>query len=341
MSFVMEKSALGSLINVLRKKGYEVYGPVRKGPEFVFGRVSQVSDLALDYITTIISPKKYLYAPSEKLFSFNSDGFNIKESSDGTGKQALLAVHPCDLSAIALLDKVRISGAAFEDPKYKEKRNNTLLVGLNCSKAGEQCFCPSFGAGPDAKGGFDLLLTDLGDRYLVETGSDSGKTIATDLKLKKALASDVQEKEKKTKAVRQSIKRGISTDGLPKTLDNKFNHEIWGKLKDDCFSCGACTTVCPTCYCFNVVDNVDFSLKNGERVRNWDSCQLIEFGQVAMGGNFRKDRDARVKQWIYHKLNYFPQQYEGNFACVGCGRCIKNCTKGIDITNVVKNLQTA
>jgi ferredoxin len=337
----MEKSAVGSLINVLRKKGYEVYGPVRKGPEFVFGTVSQAGDLALDYITTIISPKKYLYAPSEKLFSFNSDGFNIKESSDGTGKQALLAVHPCDLSAIALLDKVRTSGAAFEDPKYKEKRNNTLLVGLNCSKAGEQCFCPSFGAGPDAKGGFDLLLTDLGDRYLVETGSDSGKTIATDLKLKKASASDAQEKEKKTKAVRQSIKRGISTDGLPKTLDNKFNHEIWGKLKDDCFSCGACTTVCPTCYCFNVVDNVDFSLKNGERVRNWDSCQLIEFGQVAQGGNFRKDRDARVKQWIYHKLNYFPQQYGGSFACVGCGRCIKNCTKGIDITNVIKNVQTA
>jgi ferredoxin len=341
MSFVMEKSALGSLINALRKRGYESYGPVRKGPEFVFTNIKQASDLALDYVTTIISPKKYLYAPSEKLFSFNSDGFNIKESSDGTGKQALLAVHPCDLSAIALLDKVRTSGAAFEDPKYKEKRNNTILVGLNCSKAGEECFCTSFGTGPDAKQGFDLLLTDLGDRYLVDTGTDAGKAVVADLRLKKATASDAQEKERKAKAVRQSIKRGISTDGLPKALDKNFNHEIWGKMKDDCYSCGTCTTVCPTCYCFNVVDNVDFSLKNGERVRNWDSCQLIDFGQVALGGNFRKDRDARVKQWIYHKLNYFPQQYGGNYACVGCGRCIKNCTKGIDMTNIVKTLQTA
>jgi len=340
MSLVMEKSAMDSLISLLRKKGYEVYGPVHKGPESVFAKVTNASDLALDYVVTILSPKKYLYAPSEKLFSFNADNFGIKESSNGAGKQALLAVHPCDLNGIQILDKVRTSGAAFEDPKYKERRNNTLIVGLNCSKAGNECFCTSFGTGPDAKEGYDLLLTDLGDRYLVEGGTEAGKAIIADLKLKKATAADTQEKEKRTKIVRQSIKRSINTDGLPKLLDKNFNHEIWMKLKDDCFSCGACTTVCPTCYCFNVVDNVDFSLKNGERVRNWDFCQLVEFGQVALGGNFRKDRDARVKQWIYHKLNYFPQQY-GSFQCVGCGRCIKACTKGIDITNIVQTLQKA
>jgi ferredoxin len=87
------------------------------------------------------------------------------------------------------------------------------------------------------------------------------------------------------------------------------------------------------------VDNLDFSLKEGERVRNWDSCQLFEFGVVAQGGNFRRERDSRVKQWIYHKLNYSKDQF-GNFGCTGCGRCIKNCTKGIDVTDVVKKIQT-
>lgn len=159
MSFVMEKNALNSLISSFRKKGYEVYGPVHKGPEFVFGSVNQDSDLALDYVTTILSPRKFLYPPSEKLFSFSSKSFVTDESSNGVGKQAILAVHPCDLSAISFLDKVRVSGT-FEDPRYKQRRDNTLVVGMNCSKAGGECFCTSFGTGPDAKQGFDLLLTD-------------------------------------------------------------------------------------------------------------------------------------------------------------------------------------
>jgi ferredoxin len=338
MSFVMDRNAMDSLISLLRRKGYEAYGPIRKGPEYVFSSVNRASDIALDYVTTILSPRKYLYPPSEKLFRFNSETFAINPS-DGTGKQAILAVHPCDLSAISYLDKVRTSGT-FEDHKYKGRRDNTLMIGLNCSKSGDQCFCTSFGTGPDAKQGYDILLTDLGDRYLVETASEAGKAVAADLKLKKASPADNQEKDKKIKAVRQSIKRGINTDGLPKQLDKNFNHEVWAKLKDDCYSCGACTTVCPTCYCFNVVDNLDFSLKDGERVRNWDSCQLFEFGGVAQGGNFRKERDARVKQWIYHKLNYSQPQF-GSFGCTGCGRCIKSCTKGIDVTDVVKKIQTA
>ncbi len=266
MSFVMDKNAMDSLIGLLRRKGYDVYGPIRKGPEYVFGSVGKASDLALEYVTTILSPRKYLYPPSEKLFRFNSETFAINPS-DGTGKQAILAVHPCDLNAISYLDKVRTSGT-FEDPKYKERRDNTLMIGMNCCKSGDQCFCASFGTGPDAKQGYDVLLTDLGDRYLVETASEAGKAVAADLKLKKATSADNQEKDKRIKAVRQSIKRGINTDGLPKQLDKNFNHEVWAKLKDDCYSCGACTTVCPTCYCFNVVDNLDFSLKDGERVRN-------------------------------------------------------------------------
>jgi ferredoxin len=338
MSFVIERSAMDSLIGLLHKKGYQVFGPVHKGPDYVFGSINKASELALDYVTTILSPKKYLYPPSEKLFKFNSETFAIN-ASDGTGKQAILAVHPCDLSAISFLDKVRTSGT-FEDPKYKERRDNTLIIGMNCGKSGDQCFCASFGTGPDAKQGYDLLLTDLGDRYLVETGSDSGKAVVTDLKLKKASAADSQEKDRRTKSVRQSIKRSINTEGLPKQLDKNFNHEIWAKLKDDCYSCGSCTTVCPTCYCYNVVDNLDFSLKEGERVRNWDSCQLFEFGAVAQGGNFRRERDSRVKQWIYHKLNYSQPQF-GSFGCTGCGRCIKNCTKGIDVTDVVNKIQTA
>ena len=56
---------------------------------------------------------------------------------------------------------------------------------------------------------------------------------------------------------------------------------MWEDVGKRCVACGNCTAVCPTCYCFDVLDDMDLSLNEGLRYRIWNSCQMDDFAQVA------------------------------------------------------------
>jgi ferredoxin len=86
--------------------------------------------------------------------------------------------------------------------------------------------------------------------------------------------------------------------------------------------------VCPSCFCFDVKDDVDWDLKGGTRQRQWDSCLLTEFALVAGGHNFRKARCERYRHRYYRKGSYLPGR-NGFVGCVGCGRCVRACTTNI------------
>ena len=69
-------------------------------------------------------------------------------------------------------DKVFI-GDAYTDSDYEARRRDAFIVAVNCSKAGNTCFCVSMDTGPRAKSGYDLALTELLEgehRFLVEVG---------------------------------------------------------------------------------------------------------------------------------------------------------------------------
>ncbi len=69
-------------------------------------------------------------------------------------------------------------------------------------------------------------------------------------------------------------------ESLPSLLEELYDHPIWQEIGERCLGCGACTLLCPTCYCFNVQDKLDLNLESGERLRTWDSCQFDQFTQV-------------------------------------------------------------
>ncbi len=328
----LAQSDLRDLIASLAKTR-SVIGPVPKGKDHVFCEVKDPAKVDLSYQTTILPPKKSLNKPLEVLFSFKDGAISHEE--DAT-PQVLFGVHPCDLRAIGILDTV--FRRDFPDPYFVTRKENTAIVALNCGTVGENCFCLSMGTGPSVKDPSDLLLTPVGDEYVLEVGSAKGAELVAELRFEPASTGILQDKSRALEETRRHFKKRVDTQGIRAVMEENFRHPVWDELMKDCLGCGSCTMVCPTCFCYNVVDRLDLSLKSGRREREWDSCMLLEYAEVALGANFRKDRDARVKQRMYHKLAYYEPQF-GTLGCVGCGRCVSTCIKKIDITDVAARLR--
>jgi heterodisulfide reductase subunit C len=321
----IKKGNIGKMLEALMKD-YEVVAPVRKEERFVFEKIKNPEEIILEYDTTILPPKKFLLPPTETMIKFDGDKIVLPGNDK---KMMLFGIHPCDLNAIMLLDKVEYDD--YKDPYYIKKRENTVFVCIECKEANEYCFCESMGG--DKPKGYDVLLSDISDYYFVETGSEKGEKIIENCA---ELFENVNENEKIER--KKNFKRKVNIENLNKILKEKFDDKLWDELGDKCLGCGRCTFVCPTCYCYSVKDIVDLSLKKGERKRSWDSCLLVDFARVAGGYNFRGKRAARVQQFMYHKMLYFMDKYS-SFACVGCGRCIRECPVRIDITEVIEKLR--
>ncbi|MCL4824441.1 MAG: 4Fe-4S dicluster domain-containing protein, partial [Anaerolineales bacterium] len=118
---------------------------------------------------------------------------------------------------------------------------------------------------------------------------------------------------------------------LPSLMTMSMKSPLWEQLGERCLGCAACTNVCPTCFCFDVNDELDLNLTSGQRVRKWDSCQLDEFATVAGGHDFRKSRALRQRHRFMRKGRYILEAHHF-LGCVGCGRCARACL--VDITPV-------
>jgi NAD-dependent dihydropyrimidine dehydrogenase PreA subunit len=188
------------------------------------------------------------------------------------------------------------------------------------------------------KSGFDVLLTDIGDSYLMESGSPKGDKLLA--KAKGAVDADTEDLKKRQKVWNENQKRlnkhelKCDYSDIPKLLEKAYSHPVWEEKARTCFGCGSCNQVCPTCYCFNVQDDVNWDFAKGKRQRAWDGCLLDGFTKVAGGHEFRKKREDRFRHRLYRKGKYVPHKLGSTIpACVGCGRCVHACLP--DIANPI------
>ncbi|MCL6610709.1 MAG: 4Fe-4S dicluster domain-containing protein [Peptococcaceae bacterium] len=330
---IIAKNDLPGLLDKLMSE-YEVYAPVKEGAYSLYKKIKSGSEACFGYVNSKIPPKGVLFPQSEKLFCYNMTGEGAKlEECIDSGKKVVFGIRPCDAKSLLLLDNV-FNNDKFRDPYYLTRRENTLLVGMACLEPAGTCFCTSMGTGPFDKAGLDIMLTDIGDAYLVEPVSEKGGALAAGLGLS---AAGEEQKAAAAKA-RDSAEVAcrVNIEGLKARLDANFYDPIWERFHEKCLGCAACTYSCPTCHCFDIVDEaVDC---NGCRVRNWDSCMFPLFTLHGSGHNPRPGGKERMRQRVMHKFKYFVDNFNAT-ACVGCGRCIKNCPVNLDIREILADIQ--
>jgi len=306
----------------------EVYAPSQGKEVSLFKQVKEGDKPALNILTDI-PPKGLIFKQVEKIFSYrkNEDGIEIKQAEIEPGRRVIFGIRPCDARSFTLTDKVFVH-SDMPETHYAKRRQQTALITLACNDACRTCFCTSVGGSPAEKVG-DVWMMDFGGRYLVEALTPVGEEIirANDDLFSKSSPED--EAESLRIAERVASKMPVLEIASAKLLDELFtNEEFWVRLSEKCLSCGACTFLCPTCYCFDVRDQG--SANSGDRYRGWDSCMFYQYNRAAGGHNPREQHWKRMRQRMLHKFSYFVTQY-GNIDCVGCGRCIRSCPVSYDL----------
>ncbi len=253
-------------------------------------------------------------------------------------KRIIIGVKACDLKALAVLDKMFLEGD-YIDPFYKEKRDNTIIISSDCTEPRDNCFCTLLGGKPYAEDGFDLNLSPLKEGFIVEAGSDRGKAVINGNKsifgneAKETLNEDrARAREKITGKVNNKNKDFDLKAEFWKDLSKKHDSSAWAEHSEACVECGACTVVCPSCYCFLLADMPEKD--KFKRVKYQDSCQFSGYARVAGGATPRPELYERFRNRYLCKYDYRPESL-GIVACTGCGRCIEACQGGIDKREVI------
>ncbi|HJX05809.1 MAG TPA: 4Fe-4S dicluster domain-containing protein [Candidatus Nanoarchaeia archaeon] len=317
MGKVLEKKRLNEFLSKV-SKGKEVIAPVKKGT-LRFEVVTDYKDICLE--GRPLFPIKKFFSPSKQdLLSLNL------AKKDNPYEEAKIKIKPriifggrlCDFNGLLRLDKL-FNSKEYQDDYYKLARENTMLFAINCIPApSKYCFCESM----SLERYYDLMFHDLGEKYYVEAGTVRGKALIEHLKKHDFTMPPITCDKKLDK----------------KDLAKYYDDVAWSKENDKCLSCGKCTAHCTTCLCFDVNDELEPGLQRGKRFKEWDSCQFLNFTLVAGGAVFRKERLARFKHRVYHKLQYFREKF-GMDMCTGCGRCIEACPRLIDFTEVINKLK--
>jgi len=319
---------------------YRIFVPLKDGDFHSFKPLVDGKNPDFDYQNTRLSAKSLIYPQSERMFEYSLDESDseaniLKESEKDYALQAIVGIRPCDAHGFQIV-KRNFDNPEFRDPWWVQHRESTVLVGLGCNAPCSTCFCTSVGGGPFNEDILDVLLYDFGETFLAKSITVSGEEF-----LNKAEGGDVaddaslKDAEALAASASKTVNSSIPTDKLKeKVLNELFDAPFWSDVAFACINCGTCTFLCPTCWCFDIQDEV--LGKQGDRIRNWDSCMFPLFTLHGSGHNPRDQKLQRVRQRFMHKLKYYVDKYENGVQCSGCGRCVRYCPVNIDIRQVAE-----
>ncbi|MCF8067074.1 MAG: 4Fe-4S dicluster domain-containing protein [Desulfobacterales bacterium] len=331
--------------------GRKVLVPVCEGDAVIYRPYRKDCRLELTRMPTI-SPKDATFPRTETLMTFKQAPV-AKTEGDGEGdsdaqpkleltetlpeeKVVVFGSRPCGARGKSIFTRV-YETEDVKDPYFIGRRDNTLFVSIACAAPETTCFCTSVGGGPADTTGSDVILIPVDGGYVAEAVTEHGAEL-----LQSDLLTSGADKAGEAEAVIQKSMEllGDADDfsiAREKLIELFDNDEFWFDMSAKCISCGTCTYLCPTCYCFNITDET--AGKSGKRIRTWDTCMSNMFTMEASGHNPRTSKANRLKNRVGHKFSYYPSLHDKVIACCGCGRCIKSCPAAVDIREIVKSAQ--
>ena len=328
---------LNTLYNKI-SNSLELYLPIKKANAVNFGLWQDGEQASLSTLKTVKSPKDLFFPQTEDIMKFKTEGKNISiiDIRKPEDEFVLFGIKACDYKAIEVLDKVFLADPV--DTYYKAKRDAVTIVTLACSRPEESCFCKVFGIDATNPQG-DVTTWIEGDELFWQANTEKGNALTEKVKDLLTECDDkvVKAQQQKTKEIIEKLP--FSNLDLSYFEENGvndiFNRPEWQQLSESCLACGTCTFVCPTCQCFDVKD---YKTNKGIiRYRCWDSCMYSDFTQMSHGSN-RTTQMQRYRQRFMHKLKYYPENNDGTYSCVGCGRCVNKCPQRLNIVKVIKTL---
>ncbi|MFH1215546.1 MAG: 4Fe-4S dicluster domain-containing protein [Pseudomonadota bacterium] len=340
--FTLSQAELDTLIQSWRQKA-QVYcpavaKPAAKEPDCApgWGRITDQFSLAIPAGPSKTSVKTFLFPQPETMqtYTLKNDADEqalMKEPAQPRERQIIVGVRPCDARSVVL------NNLPFQDdPFYQANMARTVLVGSTCSVICSTCFCHQVGGSPMGTEGLDIAISNIDEKFIVEVLNHKGEELLAEHNLSPAVENDLAALSGQRAKSPQGD--GAKLDALKaQDLNKLYEAPFWQGLGESCINCGACTFICPTCYCFDIQDET--ARGEGRRIRYWDSCMFPLYSLHTSGHNPRGKKMQRTRNRFMHKLKYFPDRF-GPFSCVGCGRCVQDCPVNIDIREVMNDLLT-
>jgi len=335
--YKIEKDKLPKLLEAIAKTS-DVYAPVRQGEQVNFAKYGEGETLDIDTLKTVKSPKDFFLPQAETLYYGNNQGgkLSIEPASLEHAPFVVFGVRGCDVKAMTILDKVYLTDPI--DRFYEARRKQGCIIALACAEPQLTCFCKPFGVDA-AEPGADITTWPAGDFLYWKANTEKGHALTKAVESQLDPAADTVAEECKAD-IRKKVDALPYSQGLPlerfkaENLLELFEDPRWDELYKACLACGTCAFVCPTCQCYDIQD---FDTGNGvQRFRCWDSCMYSDFTLMAHG-NPRTSQKERFRQRFMHKLVY-SMANDGDYSCVGCGRCVNKCPVQLNIVKVIKSL---
>ena len=261
---------------------------------------------------------------------------NVTSEKVDQKPRIILGIPNCDIEGLGLLDEIYLD-TDFEDIFYRKRRENTILIAADCFGAQEHCHCLSCNIKPYTEKTADLAVINLDGlivlRIITSRGEDFVKNLRGMQSLEdKNLLSSIEHEHLVTESLITKSNIGIPDYKASGELTRRAETGIWEKYSATCVSCGACTTICPTCTCFLLMDKPGF-----EKVKQMDACQYPGFERVAGGEDALYELHNRFRNRYMCKYCWKPEKFRSQ-ACTGCGRCIEACIGKINKNELFREL---
>lgn len=337
----ISQSDLAALVADLVASKTRVIAPVTingKAELTKYAPIQRLEDAALGTALPKMSLKEFFLPRTEVLlqYTLKNGDVEFQEVPTSFSPTVILGAWPCDAAGNEILDKVM--GWDYKDELWFGRRQATTVVTMACAGGDGSCFCTAVGVGPDSAKGSDLLLIPVDGGFIAQTITDKGEALLEGRGQQISEDAAAAQTEAFRKKATESVAGNVAAvpDFMAEWMAKNFEHDYFKSLALRCHGCGACASVCPTCHCFDIVDEKS-SHDQGVRRRNWDSCQTSKFTVHASGHNPRNTQTERFRQRVMHKFSIYPQRFD-SILCTGCGRCARVCSAGMNLPETVTQL---